>query len=53
MVDAQLIDLVVVGIMVIVVVVVVNANVEFIELFFTNFGIAFLSLGTLSLCLDI
>ena len=52
MVDAQLIDLVVVGIMVIVVVV-VNANVEFIELFFTNFGIAFLSLGTLSLCLDI
>ena len=50
--DAQLIDLVVVGIMVIVVVV-VNANVEFIELFFINFGIAFLSLGTLSLCLDI
>ena len=42
------VDLVVVGI-----VVVVNVNAEFIELFVTNFGIEFLSLGTLSLCLAI
>ena len=57
-VDAKLTDLVVVvvvwvSIVVVVVVVVVNANAEFIELFVTNFGIEFLSLGTLSLCLAI
>ena len=54
-VDSKLIDLVVVVVVLvsIVVVVVVNANAEFIELFVTNFGIEFLSLGTLSLCLEI
>ena len=57
-VDSKLIDLVVVvvilvSIVVVIVVVVVNANAEFIELFVTNFGIEFLSLGTLSLCLAI
>ena len=54
-VDSKLIDLVVVVVVLvsIVVVVVVNANAEFIELFVTNFGIEFLSLGTLSLCLAI
>ena len=56
-VDAKLTDLVVAVVIlvsiVVVVVVVVNANAEFIELFVTNFGIEFLSLGTLSLCLAI
>ena len=55
--DAKLTDLVVVVVVlvsiVVVVVVVVNANAEFIELFVANFGIEFLSLGTLSLCLAI
>ena len=54
-VDSKLIDLVVVVVIlvVVIVVVVVNANAEFIELFVTNFGIEFPSLGTLSLCLAI
>ena len=52
-VDSKLIDLVVVVVVLVSIVVVVNANAEFIELFVTNFGIEFLSLGTLSLCLAI
>ena len=52
MVDAKLIDLVVVVIN-LASVVVVNVNAGFIELFFTNIGFEFLLLGTLSLCLVI
>ena len=52
MVDAKLIDLVVVVIN-LASVVVVNVNAGFIELFFTNFGFEFLLLGTLSPCLVI
>ena len=52
MVDAKLIDLVVVVIN-LASVVVVNVNAGLIELFFTNFGFEFLLLGTLSLCLVI